>query len=129
MLTALLHSSCIAEYLNLAEFSYRYDISNRRLPSGQGPSLVKNYSVDLASFLKLIPSLDQDPVLGALARPNQQGCWSGDSERARTRDNHHRDKGQQRESESDSCEEVPEKASSGRYQYDRWDEVCGDSVG
>src|SRR5712691_5447284 len=108
MLTALLHSSCVAEYLNLAEFSYRNDISHRRLPSGQGPSLVKNYRVDPASFLKLVPSLDQDPVLSALARPNQQGCGSGDSERARTRDDHDGDKGQERESESDSCDEVPE---------------------
>src|SRR2546428_5145186 len=122
MLTTLLHSSRIAEYLNLAEFSYRNDISNRRLPSGQGPSFVKNYRVDLASFLKLIPSLDQDPVLSALARPNQEGCRSGDSERARTRNNHDRDKGQQRESESDSCDEVPEQACCCRYQYDRWDE-------
>src|SRR5467141_3378259 len=99
MLTALLHSSCIAEYLNLAEFSYRNDISNRRLPSGQGPGLVKDYRVDLANFLKLIPSLDQDPVLGALARPNQEGCRSGDSERARPRDNHNGEKGEKGRSE------------------------------
>src|SRR6267378_8006239 len=104
MLTALLHSSCVAEYLNLAEFSYRDDISHGRLSSGQGPSLVKNYRVDLASFLKLVPSLDQDAVLSALARPNQEGCWGGDSERARTRDNHNGDKGEERESESDSCD-------------------------
>src|SRR6266481_2261223 len=108
MLTTLLHICRIAEYLNLAESSYRNDISHRRLPSGQSPSLIKNYRVDPASFLKLVPSLDQDPVLGALARPNQEGCRSGDSERARTRNDHNRDKGQQRESESDSCDEVPE---------------------
>src|SRR5712664_32210 len=108
MLTALLHSSCIAEYLNLAEFSYRNDISHRRLPSGQGPSLVKNYRIDLASFLKLVPSLDQDPVLSPLSCPHQQSGWCSDSERARTRDDHDGDKGQERESESDSCDEVPE---------------------
>src|SRR6267143_3843247 len=108
MLTTLLHSSRKAEYLNLAEFSYRNDISHRRLPSGQGPSLVKNYRVDPASFLKLVPSLDQDSVLSALTRPNQQRCWSGDSKRAGTRDDHDRDKGQQSESESDSRDEVPE---------------------
>src|SRR5260370_30185299 len=108
MLTALLHSSGVAEYLNLAEFSYRNDISHRRLPSGQGPCLVKNYRFDLASSLKLVPSLDQDPVLGTLACPHQQSGWRGESERARTRDDHDGDKGQERESESDSCDEVPE---------------------
>src|SRR6267378_3115616 len=108
MLTALLHSSCIAEYLHLAEFSYRNEISHRRLPSGQGPSLVKNYHFDLASFLELVPSLDQDPVLSALACSNQEGCWSGDSERARTRDNHNGDKGEEGKRESNSCDKVPE---------------------
>src|SRR2546422_11408844 len=108
MLAALLHSSCITEYLNLAEFSYRNDISHRRLSSGQGPSLVKNYRVDLPGFLKLVPSLDQDAVLSPLACPHQQSGRCSDSERARTRDDHDGDKGQERESESDSCDEVPE---------------------
>src|SRR5712664_282248 len=108
MLTALLHSSSIAEYLNLAEFSYRNDISHRRLPSGQGPSLVKNYRVDLASFLKPVPSLDQDAVLGTLACPHQQSGWGGESERARTRDNHNGDKGEEGKRESNSCDKVPE---------------------
>src|SRR6267143_2213935 len=104
MLTPLLHSSCIAEYLNLAEFSYRNDISHRRLPSGQGPSLVKNYRSDLASFLKLVPSLDQDAVFSPLARPHQQSGRCSDSERARTRDNHNGDKGEEGKRESNSCD-------------------------
>src|SRR6267378_539767 len=108
MLTTLLHSSRKAEYLNLTEFSYRDDISHRRLPSGQGPSLVKNYRFDLTSFFKLVPSLDQDAVLGTLARPYQQSGWGGESERARTRNNHDGDKGEKGKRESNSCDEVPE---------------------
>src|SRR5712664_3420517 len=100
MLTTLLYRSCVAEYLNLAEFSYRNDISHRRLPSGKGPSLVEDYRVDLASFLKLVPSLDQDPVLSALACSYQQSGRGGDSERARTRDNHNGDKGEEGKRES-----------------------------
>src|SRR5260370_18609557 len=128
MLPTLLHSPRIAEYLNLAEFSYRNDISNRRLPSGQGPSFVKNYRVDPASFLKLVPSLDQDPVLSALARPNQEGCWSGDSERARTRDNHNVDKGEEGKREANSCDKLPGQTPLCGGPYARLDKRSGESA-
>src|SRR2546425_8581171 len=108
MLATLLHGSCVAEYLNLGEFSYRDDISHRGLPFGKGPCLVKDYRVDLASFLKLVPSLDQDAVLSALSRSHQQRGGSGDSECARTCDDYDGDKREEGKRGCDSSDEQPQ---------------------
>ena len=103
-------------------------VGDRERPGGDGAGLVEHDRVDRTRRLEHLRPADQDAQLGAAAGADQERHRRRQAERARARDDQHRDGVRERHVGRGAGREPGDQRARGDHEHDR-DEHRGDAIG